>query len=197
MKRSLSSPGFTLLELLTVVAIIIVLAGLILGGMGYAQQKAASSRAEAEIAAFSAALESYKVDNGDYPRVLLQANGTPASPAVTSDDANPITTPIPTKPRSLILYQALSGDLPLTMAATSTARQYMEFKKDMLETASAGSPAVTSVTALLDPFGNPYGYSTNPAPAARNNPTFDLWSTAGVSTGSPTTADRLRFIKNW
>src|SRR5205807_4071811 len=60
--------AFTILELLVVMTIIIVLAGLILSTAGYVQKKGARSRAEAEIAAISAALESYKADNGIYPR---------------------------------------------------------------------------------------------------------------------------------
>jgi prepilin-type N-terminal cleavage/methylation domain-containing protein len=60
--------GFTILELLVVIAIIAILAGLILSTAGYVQRKGASSRAEAEIAALSVALENYKADNGDYPR---------------------------------------------------------------------------------------------------------------------------------
>ena len=59
--------GFTLIELLVVVTVIGVLAGLVLQTAGYAQKKAACSRAEAEIAALSAALENYKSDIGDYP----------------------------------------------------------------------------------------------------------------------------------
>ena len=59
--------SFTILELLVVITIIIVLAGLILVTVGYVQKKGARSRAEAEIAAMSAALESYKADNGIYP----------------------------------------------------------------------------------------------------------------------------------
>src|SRR5947207_13514494 len=61
------SAAFTIIELLVVIAIIIILAGLILGTVGYVQKKGARSRAEAEIAAISAALESYKADNGIYP----------------------------------------------------------------------------------------------------------------------------------
>src|SRR5438094_498245 len=63
-----SSFGFTIMELLVVITIIIVLAGLILATTGYVQKKGARSRAEAEIAAMSAALENYKADNGTYPR---------------------------------------------------------------------------------------------------------------------------------
>lgn len=59
--------GFTLIELLIVIAIIAILAALTLNTAGFIQKKAARSRAETEIAALSAALESYKADNGDYP----------------------------------------------------------------------------------------------------------------------------------
>jgi len=59
--------AFTLIELLVVIAVIAILASLVLATSGYVQDKAARSRAEAEIAALSAALESYRVDNGTYP----------------------------------------------------------------------------------------------------------------------------------
>ncbi len=48
--------------------IIFILAALILATSNYVQNKGARARAETEIAAMSAALESYKADNGIYPR---------------------------------------------------------------------------------------------------------------------------------
>jgi type II secretion system protein G len=59
--------GFTLLELMVVISVIAILAGLVLSAAGYVQKKGARSRAEAEVASVSAALENYKADNGDYP----------------------------------------------------------------------------------------------------------------------------------
>jgi general secretion pathway protein G len=59
--------GFTLIELLVVIAIIGILASLVLAAAGSVQKKGARSRAESEIAAVAAALESYKADNEDYP----------------------------------------------------------------------------------------------------------------------------------
>jgi prepilin-type N-terminal cleavage/methylation domain-containing protein len=76
---SLQPSAFTLIELLVVIAIIAILAGLILSTAGYIQKKAAMSRAEAEIAALSAALESYKADNGDYPLSTTYSNVAPTN----------------------------------------------------------------------------------------------------------------------
>lgn len=64
MKRA---AAFTLIELLAVIAIICILAALIVGASRYAWQKAATSRAQSEIAAMENALENYKNDNGAYP----------------------------------------------------------------------------------------------------------------------------------
>src|SRR5258705_5205696 len=60
--------AFTLIELIVVVTIITILAGLVLSTAGYARKKGARARAETEIAAMSAACESYKADNAVYPR---------------------------------------------------------------------------------------------------------------------------------
>ena len=67
--RLFSTPraGFTLIELLVVIAIIAILAGLTLSTLGYVNKKGAESRARAEVAALSAAIDSYKLDFGGYP----------------------------------------------------------------------------------------------------------------------------------
>ncbi len=77
-----STLGFTVVELLVVMSIILVLAGLILATSSYVHNKGARSRAEAEIAAMSAALENYKADNGIYPvdiSVDAKTNSDPGS----------------------------------------------------------------------------------------------------------------------
>ncbi len=103
-------PGaFTLIELLTVIAIIVILASLILSTAGYIQKKGARARAEAEIAAMSAALESYKADNGDYP------TGT----------ANPASTAAVTTANTNLLQ---------SLMPTTNGKVYMEFNKGMTNT---------------------------------------------------------------
>src|SRR5689334_18605969 len=67
MKRR-SSQGFTLIEMITVIAIIVVLAGLVIATAGFVQNKAARTQAEGEIKMITTACESYKIDTGGYPR---------------------------------------------------------------------------------------------------------------------------------
>jgi general secretion pathway protein G len=66
--------AFTLIELLVVIAIIAILAGLTLSTLGYVNRKGAESRAKAEVAALSAAIDSYKLDLGRYPSVVNTSN---------------------------------------------------------------------------------------------------------------------------
>ncbi|MBK8856696.1 MAG: prepilin-type N-terminal cleavage/methylation domain-containing protein [Opitutaceae bacterium] len=70
--------GFTLVELLAVLVIIGLLVGLVLGIGRYAINSGKTSRATAELAVLSAALETYRQQQGDFPRtadgaLLLQA----------------------------------------------------------------------------------------------------------------------------
>jgi general secretion pathway protein G len=199
-----ATAGFTLIELLVVIAIIIVLAGLILSTMGYVQKKGARARAETEIAAMSAACESYKADNGIYPRgptasmtvgtITIPANVTDSLNAKTS--GNPTSTTTPTYGQtSLYLYTQLSGDL--TGNQQASGKSYFAFKQQMLLLDTNGN-----VTAIKDPFGNSYGYSTaNQVNSGQGyNPTFDLWSTVGLTTNPPSSGtDTItpQWIKNW
>lgn len=59
--------GFTLVEVLTVIAIIALLAALILGLAGNAQKKAARSRAEAEIGQLESFVTDYQMQYGQVP----------------------------------------------------------------------------------------------------------------------------------
>jgi len=72
------SGGFTLFELLAVITIITLVSALAFGGGRYAIDNGKRLRAQTELAALSAALESYKSEFGDYPQSansaeLLQA----------------------------------------------------------------------------------------------------------------------------
>ena len=199
--------AFTLIELIVVVGIIAILSALVLSTVGYARKKAARARAETEIAAMSAACENYKADNGVYPRGPASAItiGTVTIPANATDNLNARTRGNPTDTTdptygatSLYLYTLLSGDSTGSVNRSPIGKSYMAFKPNMLLPAGG----IGTVTAIADPFGNSYGYSTanqaDPVTPKGYNPTFDLWSTAGLTTtpGNPDTITP-QWIKNW
>src|SRR5207302_10763672 len=95
-----SCAAFTLIEILIVIGIILFLAGLLLAVSGFVQEKGKRSRAEAEIAALSAALESYKADNGVYPY-------TAATTTLTATQTDPSTY----KTASLDFYKIVAAHI--------------------------------------------------------------------------------------
>ena len=170
-RRSIAIPAFTVIEVLLVLAIIAVLTGLILATSSYTYRKGARSRAEAEIAAMSAALENYRADNGSYPSSGLDPKSINFSDYEIAGK---------------ILFENLSGDLNGDGQPDANAPSYMQFKPNEL-----GSIGGTNF--VKDPFGDSYGYSTLGPLAGGYNPTFDLWSAAD---GEPGT-DQAKWIKNW
>src|SRR5437763_11625216 len=181
--------AITIIELLVVIIIIFILAGLVLSISSYVQNKGKRARAETEIAAMAAALESYKADNGIYPR------DNPGNQYTDNLNAKVDVDPTQSKYKnaSLYLFFQLSG-LDANQQAVANMKSYFAFKPQML-----GHPAgnTTTVAYVRDPFGNSYGYSTanQGSSSAGYNPTFDLWS-AG-STASPTPTPPAAWIKNW
>ncbi len=210
--------AFTLIELIVVITVIVILTGLVLSTVGYARKKGARARAETEIAAMSAACESYKADNGVYPRDPTANTATDMLNARTMGD--PTTTLYNTA--SLVLYRALSGDRNLDRTVSAADKNfnidgttlspplnqlpqsYLTFKPNMLSPVDQ----TQNVQYIRDPFGNSYGYSTayqydvdqGIPPTHGYNPTFDLWSTAGLTNNPPpsgTDTITPQWIKNW
>lgn len=181
--------SFTLIELLTVIAIIAILVGLTLAAYSGVFKMAARSRAHSEISAISGALENYKSDNGTYP--------IPSGPVFTSTNDYASGSPeVPTvyQDSSAFLYQQLTGqtnygDLPPT--PNSGTKIYDTFTRSQLGNDAAGSGGQVY---LKDPFGNSYGYfpgnGANPPNSGAGF--FDLWSTGGDTTGVTNS-----WINNW
>src|SRR5437867_8484716 len=183
--------AFTLIELIVVITVIVILTGLVLSTVGYAQKKGARARAETEIAAISAACESYKADNGIYPRDNATNQYTDILDARQNFDA----TQTVYQNASRYLYDALFGATSGSRTPNTGARSYFVFKPNMLNPADQAQ----NVLFIQDPFGNSYGYSTayqawveggSSGPQKGYNPTFDLRSTANST-------DPNQWIKNW
>ena len=183
--------AFTLIELIVVVGIIAILSALVLSTAGYARKKSARVRADTEIAAMSAALESYKADNAVYPN-NSGTGGTDGLDPSTIDLAN---YQMPCR----YMYGEISGDRDFDGTPDTGVRSYMTFKPtSLLRNNMSDPPSLTNpVFAIRDPFGNSYGYSTAkaafPNGSAGYNPTFDLWTVADGAAGT----DQTKWIKNW
>ena len=192
MKKSPNS-AFTLLEMLTVLAIIVILAGIVIGVAGYAMKKGARTRAAGEISMISSACESYKSDNGSFPRDI------PTTGSSLTDSISPKSDFIPTAAKyaasSLFLYKELSGDKVNNSTAAATpdgipddgAQRYMkEFDPRILNaTKDSSTKVILQVNYLQDPFGFPYAYSTA---AAATEQTFQRNLRLGQSVTRPTGA---------
>ena len=184
-----------MIEMLVVIMVIFILAALVLAASSYVQNKGARARAETEIAAMSAALESYKADNGTYPG---NADTNSLNPTTDVNSSPPTSGSNNYSKASLYLYEQLAGVTSGLRSETPSSRSYYTFTPNML------SPKDTTkdIVGISDPFGNLYGYCTSKNPmlnpsgyttAAGNNPTFDLWSTSGGITPS----DISKWTKNW
>jgi prepilin-type N-terminal cleavage/methylation domain-containing protein len=75
--------GFTLVELLTVAAVIAILVTITLGAVRGVKERAAIAQARSELAAIAAALEEFKRLYGDYPQ-LGEFGQAPATPTTTA-----------------------------------------------------------------------------------------------------------------
>ena len=186
LKRRANKQGiaFTMVEMLTVMAIIAILAALTLAAGSGMLKKAGRNRASTEIQGMSTGLESYKADNGAYPieNTAFQGEPYPLDPTPSGGAY---------QTSSEALFQALSG---ITNYATDTlvsgTKSYVSFKSSQI-----GNP--TGPSYVIDPWGNSYGYSTaNPSYNGTNS--FDLWSTGGTTkdtTANPNATNT--WISNW
>ena len=138
--------GFTLLELLVVVAIIILLAAIAIPVYGRMMDKARRSAVVAEFANLATVLETFHIDWGHYP---LAASG---SQAIASDDAP--------------VYRELTGEGSGT--AFTNVFPAKTVHGDAAPIVYIGAGALSSMTNpfVRSPADLPYQYATNAAGTA-------------------------------
>jgi len=166
--RRPAPPAFSLIEMLAVISIIVILASIVIGGMGFVTEKQAKAKAQIQMALLSKALEEYKLDLGVYPPTINSPKG---------------------EGNSKILFKALywdsnndglgapEGDAP----GDANQKIYLQELDPAMNKQgwTSGKPSVT--TKIIDPWGNEYRYRSAVDAAGKPNsntlnPDFDLWS---------------------
>jgi len=166
-----TTPAFTLVELLGVITIIGVLAGLTLGGAGAIRRHGATSQAKSEVAALQAACDRYYADYNSYPTTNSMPD--PSS----SSDVNP-------SPGSTYgtagkaLFNSLFGTNQYNLPPST--KRYFEPKPAMVSSATIADPY------FIDPWGYAYGYNSD----GTNAPL--IWSTAGTTKG-----ETNKWVTSW
>ncbi len=140
---------FTLLEVLSVIGIIAIVAGIVLGGMSYAGRRADQAKTISLMTQLEMALDAFKQDRGYYPPVA-----TAASVKFLTDGSElKLQLQLPPPGATTTQY---------TFVHSSTQRPYLEIGW------------VTDVAKSYDDaWGNAFQYC---CPGTNNTSSYDLWS---------------------
>lgn len=172
-KVEVSQRGFTLIEMMTVITIIVILAGITVAGMSYITDKQANAKAKVDIELLSSAIEKYKLDYGDYPGF-----------AENTDPAGDI---------SEELYNALFYDgwnYKENEAGDETDIYLKELdprsgKQTWVAKTNSNQPPMD--LKITDPWSRTYRYRKG---LDAQNPDFDLWSMGKDGTSNFTNPDK-------
>ena len=197
-----SKAGFTLLELLVVIVIIMFLAGITIPIVSSIQTNAKKGVTSAQISQMEIALKQFESDFGVFP---------PESYTTSDDDITlggvtiPLDDDLDTGSKCLVFFLGSK----FTFSATSfndIYGPYIEFKRAQLDVTGAdftdtdtdilieGINGLTGVYEYKDPFGEHYSYvSSSPS---NNTASFDIYS-FGPDKSDNSGAEASDDITNW
>ena len=169
--------GFTLIEMLVVVAIVVTLVTLTLGIMGWSETKKQEESARIAVNQLSMALEQYKSETGNLPE--------DSKDGALSSNA---------------LYVALFSDPDSLGRPEEGAKVYYpDLDPNLGKGAGKGKAKFVQkqkgIYVIIDPWGQPYRYRRgfNEGNREGKNPDFDIWSFG--KDGRDNTGDELSNFK--
>ena len=168
--------GFSLMELMVVVAIIVLLAGLTIAGMGFIEGKKARDTAAVQVKLIENALQNYHSDNRSYPQHL--------DPTGERGDE--------------VLYKYLYWDGYVDRENGGVIYMPEFDPENNTKGGQAWMQDTDAQARIVDPWGNYYRYRSGDAPDAQNVD-FDLWSCGpdGRTNADPDHQDSQDDIVNW
>jgi len=188
------SLGFSMVELMTVIGIMVVLAGILIASLPGIQSRINRQKVESFLAELEAGLSVYQIDNGIYPQ---------NPPSGDRDSAG--------FEGSHVLYKHLSGDWNLDGEADTTDNAAGKDEKVYVqrltfdENEQSKDPRSTDIGGrfrIIDSYGSPIRYLAEPPNVKSSdrdremrNPTYDLWSVTDADLDDP--EDEAKYITNW
>lgn len=166
--------AFTLIELMAVITIIVILAGLVVGGLGFVSDRQAKEKAKVQIALLSKALEEYKLDTGSYPASTNSADLYVALFYEGYDYAQK------NSPATWVKTVGSNTAFPKATKIYLSDLDPTTSKQGWVTPVIPPAP-VPATSKIMDPWGKEYNYrsalgATGAANTATQNPDFDLWS---------------------
>ena len=146
--------GFTLVEVMVVITIIIVLMSLTVGGLQFVNAKRDNSKAEIQINLLSRGIEEYKLDNSDYPGDV-NAGGSNGL-----DQTN-------------MLFEALYYDGFRALEAGNASATIYLSDLDPENDTQKWIKGSGSSSKIIDPWKAEFRYRRG---SGAMNPDYDLWS---------------------
>jgi type II secretory pathway pseudopilin PulG len=196
-KRKTSLIGFTLMELLIVIVIIMFLAGITIPIVSSVQSSAKKGATSAQISQLELALKQFESDFGVFP-----PDNYTASPISIGGVAIPVDPDLDTSSKCLVFFLGSKFIFDST-SFNDTYGPYIEFKRAQIDEVTGvnftgtdtditieGINGLTKVYQYKDPFGKYYSYNSNSP--SNNTASFDIYSFGPDKTSS--TSDD---ITNW
>jgi len=179
--------GFSMAELLVVMAILAILMTLTFSAISIANKSKAKTKTEAQMAVLKAGLEKFKSDHGGYPQITDEQEGAKLLYAALSGDTNYDGQ-----------YDKSDKNLDWLNNGKNSSRRAKSYVPELLAGQTSNQGWVDEEFYIIDGFGERIRYEADVNSRQMwNAPThFDLWS-LGTNNLDEEEEDQEKWIKNW